>query len=105
MLTFKQTVFLLVSIITILALIAIATGLSPLYWPHPKTLTNENNVTRIIIKKVNNTHAIKTQLTTRPRPITKKTLLAASVSSITTLFTTLSTTTSQLTTNSTNITN
>jgi len=43
MLTFKQSVLVLVSIITILAIIAIGTGLSPLYWPLPKSLSHESN--------------------------------------------------------------
>jgi hypothetical protein len=43
MLTFKQSVIILVSIITILAIIAIGTGLSPLYWPLPKTSSIESN--------------------------------------------------------------
>jgi len=42
MLTFKQSVTVLVSIITILAIIAIGTGLSPLYWPLPKILSEES---------------------------------------------------------------
>jgi hypothetical protein len=42
MLTFKQSVTILVSIITILAIIAIGTGLSPLYWPFPKILSQES---------------------------------------------------------------
>jgi hypothetical protein len=43
MLAFKQTVILLVSIITVLAIIAIVTGLSPLYWPLPNISSKESN--------------------------------------------------------------
>jgi hypothetical protein len=38
MLTFKQSLIVLVSIMPILAIIAIGTGLSLLYWPLPKSL-------------------------------------------------------------------
>ncbi|UJR36670.1 hypothetical protein I4U23_029387 [Adineta vaga] len=118
MLTFKQTVFLLVSIITILALIAIATGLSPLYWPHPKispkagnneefsfdkfTKTDRSildNLSRTLTTKVTNVSTIKPQLTTRPKPLTKKTLLVTLVNSVTTL----PTTTRLTSTNTTNV--
>jgi len=43
MLTFKQSVIVLVSIMTMLAIIAVGTGLSLLYWPLPKTLSQESN--------------------------------------------------------------
>ncbi len=42
MLTFKRSVILLVSIITILAIIAVGTGLSPLYWPFSNNLKEGN---------------------------------------------------------------
>ncbi|CAF2799279.1 unnamed protein product [Rotaria sp. Silwood2] len=74
MLTFKQSVILLVSIITVLAIIAIITGLSPLYWPRPKTLSNENNTSVVVMGKKTNSSNLKTQLATRLKVVTKKIL-------------------------------
>jgi hypothetical protein len=52
MLTFRQSVILLVSIITILAIIAIGTGLSPLYWPLAKNLSKESKKFNVLRKKI-----------------------------------------------------
>ncbi|CAF0989137.1 unnamed protein product [Rotaria sordida] len=74
MLTFKQSVILLVSIITILAIIAIITGLSPLYWARAKTLSNKNNASLILMAKKINSSNLKTQMATRLKVVTKKIL-------------------------------
>ncbi|CAF1043681.1 unnamed protein product [Adineta steineri] len=85
MLTFKQTIFILVSIITILAIIAIVTGLSPLYWPHPKIISQENNSIRILIADTTSTTKLNTPLTTRLKSVTKKILPLTTVTITTAL--------------------
>ena len=92
MLTFKQSVLLLVSIITILAIIALGTGLSPLYWPMPKDFTRESKASFrlfdvsdrnfdemcldhssvVIGAKTISTSTVKTSVITRLKPIPKK---------------------------------
>ncbi|CAF3394253.1 unnamed protein product [Rotaria sp. Silwood1] len=88
MLTFKQSVILLVSIITALAIIAIITGLSPLYWPRPKTLSNQNNSSLVLMTKENNSSNPKKQMTTRLKVVTRKILGLTTVKMYTTLTTT-----------------
>jgi len=90
MLTFRQSVILLVSIITILAIIAVGTGISPLYWPLPKNSSKEskksflgfflkfkyrdildNSSVRLNTKIVNSL-SLKTQMTTPSKLVPKQ---------------------------------
>jgi hypothetical protein len=99
MLTFKQSVVLLVGIITVLALIAIGTGLSPLYWPRPAPAFFDGNTSATVVVRSESSSSPKTTVATRSitrktnrgRAMTAKRLVSTTVKLTTTTTTTVST--------------